>query len=1224
MGDVASDLMFARAGRAAAILLAILAAAPAWAAPPTPTSCDTLSGMPPDIEIVTPDAQGMRTPDIDAVIDACRAATATAPREPRFAYRLGLALKTAKRYEEAASVLADGVALGSMGALDELAGLKLYSPAPFADPQAGIALYEQGVARWKNPELMRGLASGLWWGPEEVRDRDRARKVLDQAVAMGHLPAMVTLGMIEKEAGDSAAAEALYQRAYDAGSGWAAYQLGDRYWTDDPAAARRFYEAGTERGSSWAAYRLGQMAQLDLAGPWTVRSPEVWFGLAADRGYAPAMYELGELYKGRSYDPEIANRWYRLAAARGNADAMNAIGYRYESGRGGRVDLVEARKWYKRAAAQGQMLARHNLAMMYLQGHGGPKAEAEGLALLQETADAGLDVGVSDLAWVYQMGVGVPQDETRARELYRKAADLGSFEAQQNLASMLEEGEGGPKDLAEARRLFKQAAESGFANAMYRYAMRVYYDEPAPASQAEARTWLAKAVAAGDIYGLPLLAQMTADGVGGPADPVEAHRLFELGGAAPDPARTQRTSMMGAPDNPALAREFARRLRSGDGLVADPEAAEKILAVLATMGDEGAATDLAEMKLGRAGRLARGSAVRELERLADAGQPRAMVLLAGAVRDAGDGPEQQKRARELLTKAAENGEETAFAPLAAMMISGTGGPVDLPGAARQLLRTHVRDGGQAVVMLDLAQKLSTAKSAEAPALIRRLWQRAALWGEPGAVKAVLLPLARMFADGTGGARDPDKAARSYLAAFDAGDAQARDVLMKTPKDLAQDIGHALLRQVEDRRRARPPGRQDEALEAALSAAFAGAEETGPAAPAEPALYPYCVTADDRAPGRAAFSSAHPGLSVYDTDCGFIDRTGAWVVQPRYWWVSGFSDGLAAVLGENGRWGFIDPSGREVLKPAFGVPGMNGVPWFQDGLAVVGREGRDLGIIDKTGRQVMPPDGVYKEVIAGGFILSATGSDRVSLRMQVHDRSGALVLADLEDAEVGDGQGPLLVKKAGRYGVFDLATRRWVLKPSLPFIETNGFFNGLAAVRAEAGWGYIDESGTIVIEPQFSTASEFRDGIADVSMAGQYDGFRFIDETGAFANGAVTTAGTSYGDGLAGVWSPGAPGSDDKGPFRYVDRDGVPRIELGLEYGGRFKDGLAAVDAGDDRPGVIDRSGRWVLGPLPDVNVLAIEILPGPVFQVRPARAGRPPFEYFGADGKPIVPAQPVR
>ncbi|NLZ99754.1 MAG: WG repeat-containing protein, partial [Clostridiaceae bacterium] len=60
-------------------------------------------------------------------------------------------------------------------------------------------------------------------------------------------------------------------------------------------------------------------------------------------------------------------------------------------------------------------------------------------------------------------------------------------------------------------------------------------------------------------------------------------------------------------------------------------------------------------------------------------------------------------------------------------------------------------------------------------------------------------------------------------------------------------------------------------------------------------------------------------------------------------------------------------------------------------------------------------------------------------------------------------------------------------------------NGLAAVKirdsGSGKWGYIDETGAFVIEPQFDSAQSFLDnGLALVEVDGKWG---YIDETGAF-------------------------------------------------------------------------------------------------------------------------------
>ena len=70
--------------------------------------------------------------------------------------------------------------------------------------------------------------------------------------------------------------------------------------------------------------------------------------------------------------------------------------------------------------------------------------------------------------------------------------------------------------------------------------------------------------------------------------------------------------------------------------------------------------------------------------------------------------------------------------------------------------------------------------------------------------------------------------------------------------------------------------------------------------------------------------------------------------------SGFSDGLARVE-LDGKWGFIDKSGKEV------IPCVYDYAWgFSDGLAVVELNGK-WGFIDKAGKQLVPC--VYDNVYA---------------------------------------------------------------------------------------------------------------------------------------------------------------------------------------------------------------------------------------------------------------------
>jgi hypothetical protein len=86
--------------------------------------------------------------------------------------------------------------------------------------------------------------------------------------------------------------------------------------------------------------------------------------------------------------------------------------------------------------------------------------------------------------------------------------------------------------------------------------------------------------------------------------------------------------------------------------------------------------------------------------------------------------------------------------------------------------------------------------------------------------------------------------------------------------------------------------------------------------------------------------------------GYIDKMGAWVIQPQFWLANPFSEGLArvAVKVEDGvKIGFIDKTGAWAVEPRF-----DDAHSFSEGLAIVW-ENDQCGYIDKTGTVVIMID-----------------------------------------------------------------------------------------------------------------------------------------------------------------------------------------------------------------------------------------------------------------------------
>jgi len=83
-------------------------------------------------------------------------------------------------------------------------------------------------------------------------------------------------------------------------------------------------------------------------------------------------------------------------------------------------------------------------------------------------------------------------------------------------------------------------------------------------------------------------------------------------------------------------------------------------------------------------------------------------------------------------------------------------------------------------------------------------------------------------------------------------------------------------------------------------------------------------------------------------CGYIDKSGNYVIQPNFSRAHSFSDGLAAVAIGN-KWGLIDKSGKFVVQPKYDL-----VYPFSEGLAAVVVNGKIENARGRVTSQVSGP------------------------------------------------------------------------------------------------------------------------------------------------------------------------------------------------------------------------------------------------------------------------------
>lgn len=155
-----------------------------------------------------------------------------------------------------------------------------------------------------------------------------------------------------------------------------------------------------------------------------------------------------------------------------------------------------------------------------------------------------------------------------------------------------------------------------------------------------------------------------------------------------------------------------------------------------------------------------------------------------------------------------------------------------------------------------------------------------------------------------------------------------------------------------------------------------------------------------------------------------------------------------------------------------------------------------------------------------------------------------------------------------------------------YSSVNDFSEGLAGVavndcKNEGCKGFIDTTGKIVIEPQFRTVGEFKDGLAEVRMAD--DNWGVIDRTGKFIVPPIYDGifPMREGIGIAMVIKNKKPGSLDQkiSDFESVlfDRTGKTIARVPFFVLGGFSEGLALI-RGEQGMGFIDKTGKVVIEP----------------------------------------------
>lgn len=267
---------------------------------------------------------------------------------------------------------------------------------------------------------------------------------------------------------------------------------------------------------------------------------------------------------------------------------------------------------------------------------------------------------------------------------------------------------------------------------------------------------------------------------------------------------------------------------------------------------------------------------------------------------------------------------------------------------------------------------------------------------------------------------------------------------------------------------------------------------------------------------------------------------------------------------NGKYGFINGKGKEIIEPLYDGYGYSGV----------------------SGGKVYVEDHAAKKQ----YYFSSAGSELFEYKLRgasvlFNDR--ALYTTQVQNADGGTST---------RYGYID-SHGKVSIQPI--YAKAYNFSEGLARVNVGKAAGYINTEGELVIPYRYSSTSDFSEGMAAVMLA--YGGkYGYIDTTGKLRITPRYDHAMPFSNGAAVVYVNGKYGYIDKNgnylltpqfsmaqPFSeglaFVERNGVTfyinkkgtKVIQGIKAGGLFKGGLAPASQGQ-RYGYINTSGRFVI------------------------------------------------
>ena len=184
-----------------------------------------------------------------------------------------------------------------------------------------------------------------------------------------------------------------------------------------------------------------------------------------------------------------------------------------------------------------------------------------------------------------------------------------------------------------------------------------------------------------------------------------------------------------------------------------------------------------------------------------------------------------------------------------------------------------------------------------------------------------------------------------------------------------------------------------------------------------------------------------------------------------------------------------------------------------------------------------------------------------------NQKGKFVIPPVFDIGYSFVEGIAAVVVSDKIGFIDY-TGSYIIEPRFEYNDHYfyyGFSEGLAPIMMNDKWGYINKMGNWLISPKFDDAWIFEKGLASVCVENKWG---YIDTNG----NSVCTPKYQY---VGGFYEGLAVVSNEDFKYGYINTKGKLVMDLRFEYAGNFSDGLAVIELNGKR-GFIDKRGNIVI------------------------------------------------